>query len=46
MKLADTLNLNSSLAEHAFTFTRVPDIETWHRRLGMHIDLSSEPAKC
>jgi hypothetical protein len=59
-----TLNLESSLAEHAFISTRVPSIETWHRRLGhlnarsivemsdgnmvrgMHIDLSSEPAKC
>jgi hypothetical protein len=59
-----TLNLNSSLAKHAFISTRTPDLETWHRRLGhlnvrsivemsdkqmvkgMHIDLSTEPAKC
>lgn len=58
------MNLNSSLAEHAFIATRIADIETWHRRLGhlnarsivemsdrqmvkgMHIDLSSVPAKC
>jgi hypothetical protein len=59
-----TLNLDLSLAEHAFVSTRTPDLETWHRRLGhlnirsivemsdkhmvkgMHIDLSTEPAKC
>jgi hypothetical protein len=59
-----SLNLDNSLAEHAFISTRIPDIEMWHRRLGhlnirsiidmsdknmvkgMHINLSSEPAKC
>ena len=35
-----TLNMESPLVEHSFIATRVPDIETWHRRLG-HINYRS-----
>lgn len=29
-----TLDISSSYAEHAFISTRIPNISTWHRRLG------------
>jgi hypothetical protein len=35
-----TLNIGSPLVEHSFIATRVPDIETWHRRLG-HVNYKS-----
>lgn len=35
-----TLNLGSTLTEHAFIATRIPDLETWHRRLG-HVNTQS-----
>jgi hypothetical protein len=35
-----TLNMGSPLVEHSFIATRVPDIETWHRRLG-HVNYKS-----
>jgi hypothetical protein len=35
-----TLNLNSSLTEHAFISTHIPDIETWHQHLG-HLNAQS-----
>src|SRR5882762_2116861 len=35
-----TLEITSPLVEHSFIATRVPDIETWHRRLG-HVNYKS-----
>jgi len=35
-----TLSMESPLVEHSFIATRVPDIETWHRRLG-HVNYRS-----
>jgi GAG-pre-integrase domain/Integrase core domain len=35
-----TLDMGEPLAEHTFFTTRVPDLETWHRRLG-HINYRS-----
>ena len=34
------LDMNSPLVKHSFITTRVPDIETWHRRLG-HVNYKS-----
>lgn len=34
------LNMDSPLVKHSFIATRVPDIETWHRRLG-HVNYKS-----
>src|SRR5882762_1701312 len=35
-----TLNMGTPLVEHSFIATRVPDIETWHLRLG-HVNYKS-----
>jgi hypothetical protein len=35
-----TLEITSPLIEHLFIATRVPDIETWHHRLG-HVNYKS-----
>ena len=35
-----TLNMGSPVVEHSFIATRVPDMETWHRRLG-HVNYKS-----
>jgi hypothetical protein len=35
-----TINMGSPLVEHTFIATRVPDLETWHRRLG-HVNYRS-----